>query len=591
MYILGLSFDYHDSAAALLHDGVVIAAAEEERLSRVKHDSSIPARSASFCMDQAAITSEDLSAVIFYEKTYLKLERIIETIAKMDHSAQSALKAVTEAWINGEKFDPKERISCLLKVPQNKIFAVQHHESHAAASFFSSPFEKATIITVDGVGEYETLTVSIGSANSIEKLYAAKLPHSIGLLYSAFTAFLGFEVNEGEYKVMGMAGFGQPVYKKQTDKLVSKLNNGLFEIDQNYFEFGMAASVPYNASFIGLFGSPRTAEDKFVIDKNSVVANFKGTVEQRSRHYANIAASIQSTTEDLLLHVAKYAITYTGINNLCLSGGVALNSVANNRLQRELGVNLYVQPAAGDAGGALGAALHYHHRLPHAKRSPPLTSPYLGRRSPDQEIAGVINRLQPRHWRLCDNEDVLIRSVAGLLANGQVVGWCQGRFEWGPRALGNRSILADPRSKQMQDIVNTKIKYREPFRPFAPAVLKEYAHDYFDISPAIGLSSPEFFMLSVGRVKKDKLKIIPAVTHFDGTARVQVVSMETNPLFYKLISAFMGLTGVPVLLNTSFNLRGEAMVGDAYDAIETFGLSEMDAVAIELYLLHKSSIV
>jgi len=575
MFTLGLSFDYHDSAAVLLRDGIVVAAAEEERFSRLKHDSSFPHRAVKFCLSQAGITASDILAAVYYEKTYLKLERIIDSFLSIPDGTSDKLDELIEVWTRQRKFDVYDRIS-ELGIPRDRISSVNHHVSHAASAFFCSPFEKATVVTLDGAGEYDALTVSLGDGTVLRQLHTQALPHSVGLLYSAFTAFLGFEVNEGEYKVMGMAGFGEPRFVERIMGLVTLLPDGDFSIDQSYFEFLSPGAVPYTPRFTDLLGPSRVPESPF------------DPRETASRHYADIAASIQRVVEEIILHVIRGAVARTGNKNVCIAGGVGLNSMANSRIIRELGYPLYVHPAAGDSGGALGAALFHHHSRPGAKRSPPLTSVYLGAAQSDADIQETFARFAPRLVTTLEDDRAMIEVVAGLLAQGAVVGWSQGAFEWGPRALGNRSILADPRSVDMQLTVNTKIKFREPFRPFAPAILAEYAHDYFDIPHDIGPSSPEMFMLAVAHVRPDKINLIPAVTHVDGTARVQVVSEHSNPIFYRLIHRFAELTGVPVLLNTSLNLRGEAMAANTYDAMDTFYWSEMDAVAIGRHLLHKA---
>ncbi|MBX9634292.1 MAG: hypothetical protein K2X44_04855, partial [Magnetospirillum sp.] len=571
---LGLSFDYHDAAAALLRDGIVIAAAEEERFSRIKHDSGFPHKAVAFCLERAGITAADLDAAVYYEKTYLKLERILDSFLSMPSGVDDRLNELVGLWTGHRKFDVLERIR-ELGIPGDRIFSVPHHVSHAASTFFCSPFDRATVITMDGAGEFDALTLSVGEGKDIRQIHSQSLPHSLGLLYSAFTAFLGFEVNEGEYKVMGMAGFGEPRFADQIKTLITLLPDGGFEIDQSYFEFLCPGEVPYSPRFIQLFGAPRQPESPF------------DPRDPDSRHYADMAASIQRVVEDIILHVVRIAVSRTGIANVCIAGGVGLNSMANARILRELKLPLYVHPAAGDAGGALGAALSHYHSLPAARRSPPLVDAYLGAVQSDAHIQATFDRFRPRWVTRLEDDQALVDQVARLLADGAVVGWSQGCFEWGPRALGNRSILADPRPADMQLTVNTKIKYREPFRPFAPAVLVEHAHDFFDIPYEIGPSSPEMFMLAVARVRPEKASLIPAVTHVDGSARVQVVSERSNPLFYRLIHRFAELTGVPVLLNTSFNLRGEAMAANAYDAMETFYWSEMDAVAIGRHLLRK----
>lgn len=573
MLILGLSFDYHDASAALLRDGQVVAAADEERFSRRKHDSRFPHRAIRFCLDQGGIDAGDLDAVVFYERTFLKLERVVGGF--LDAAApEQRLEALIDAWVEGRKFDPLLRIA-ELGVAADRIHSVPHHASHAAAAFYCSPFRRSAVLTLDGAGEFETMTMWSGDECQLTQVHSQALPHSLGLFYSAFTAYLGFEVNEGEYKVMGMAGFGQPRFADSIRALVRLEPDGGFVIDQDCFHFIDPGEVPFSPRMVEIFGPARPPGAAF------------DPRDPDCRRFADIAASLQRVTEEVILHAAAAAARRIGCRNLCVAGGVGLNSLANARIQRELGLELYVHPAAGDSGGALGAALFHHHRQPGARRTAPLTAPYLGHAPDEAEIVDTFRRFRPRHVRGFDSDDELLDAVAGLLADGKVVGWSQGRFEWGPRALGARSILADPRRAEMQTVVNTKIKYREPFRPFAPAVLAEHASDYFDIPHPVGPSSPEMFMLAVARVRPERAGVLPAVTHVDGTARVQVVSAQSNPLFHALITRFHRLTGVPVVLNTSFNLKGEAMAGDAYDALDTFSWSEMDAVAIGRHLLRK----
>lgn len=576
MYILGLSSDYHDASAALLKDGVVIAAADEERFSRTKHDSGFPQRAIEFCLAQGGITAADLDAVVFYEQTLLKLERVLETFL-VSPQAETRLPALIDSWVGGRKFDLVQRLVELGAAPE-RVHAVTHHASHAAVAFYCSPFSRAAVVVLDGAGEYETMTQWVGDGTTLSQIHSQSLPHSLGLFYSAFTAFLGFEVNEGEYKVMGMAGFGQPVFADSIRALIRLEDGGGFAIAQDCFRFLDPGDVPFTAEMERRFGSPRPPDAPF------------DPADPTCRCYADLAASLQLVTEEVILHVVAGAVARTGLTDVCIAGGVGLNSLANARVRRELGVRLYVPPAAGDSGAAVGAALLHHHRQPGVQRCPPLLNPYLGGAESEDAIQASFHRFRPHNVTSFASSEALVEPVAALLAAGKVVGWSQGRFEWGPRALGNRSILADPRRAEMQYTVNTKIKYREPFRPFAPAVLAEHAATYFELPDDIGPSSPEMFMLAVARVRPDMAGRIQAVTHVDGTARVQVVSRQSNPLFYALIERFYQLTGVPVLLNTSFNLRGEAMAANTYDALDTYTWSDMDAVAIGRHLLRKEPV-
>ena len=572
-----MSFDYHDAAAALLRDGVVVAAAEEERFSRRKHDHRFPARAIAFCLRRAGVTAEQIDAVAFYEKPFLKFDRIVRSglHALARGRSNDYLSQVLDNWVRERKFDARRRICDHVGLAAERVFAMPHHAAHASAAFFCSPFDRATVVTMDGAGEYETATISEAHDLTITPLYGQSLPHSLGLFYSALTAFLGFEVNEGEYKVMGMAGFGRPRHLDVMRGLIRTTDVGLFTVDQDYFEFESPGDLPYTARLCELLGEPRVPESPFDVG------------EPASRHYADIAASVQARTEEVILHVVRHATEVTGIRNVCVAGGVGLNSLANARIQRELGCELYVHPAAGDSGAALGAALHQYHARLRQPRRRALTDVYLGDEYREEEVVAECRRHAVTGWRRCADDDSLVNEVADRLVGGGVVGWMQGRFEWGPRALGNRSILANPMRRDMQAVVNLRIKFREPFRPFAPSVLAEHAHEYFELPDSIAPSAPEHFMLAVARVREEKRGVIPAVTHHDGTARVQIVRRETNPLYYRLIEAFGQRTGVPVVLNTSFNLRGEAMVNSPYDALETFYWSDMDALAMGRILLDK----
>lgn len=588
MNILGLSFDYHDSAAALVQNGKIVAAAQEERFSRIKNDHSFPSASIKFCLKRAGILASGVDAVIYYEKPILKFDRIVSSALKRycGREAGVYLYQTAQDWFQHKKFDVESRISEFMGIAADRIHLLGHHESHAAAAFYCSPFQESTIVTIDAVGEYETATVSIGRGNEIEKLYSVELPYSIGLFYSAFTAFLGFEVNEGEYKVMGLAGFGRPVYKDKIEKLIEKTSEGMFKLKEEYFEFLAPEQCLYTQKLIHEFGPPRKPESDFLFPTPGV-AVASGSRESESLYYADIACSLQKCVEDVILHVVKSAIEITGVRDVSMAGGVALNSVANGRLQKELNCRLYVQPAAGDAGSALGSALHYYHTSKAVPRINPFTNMYLGEEYSNSETKQVLEKHNLTSYVFFENIDDLIADVAAKLENGAVVGWMQGRFEWGPRALGNRSILANPLRAEMKEIVNRKIKFREPFRPFAPSVLAEHALEYFEIPTPHSNTSPEYFMLAVGGVKPEKRAVIPAVTHADGTARVHLVTETENPLYYRLIQAFGDRTGIPMVMNTSFNLRGEPIVNTPFEALRTFSWSDMDFLAIGNYLVMK----
>jgi len=591
MNILGLSFDYHDSAAAILADGVVVAAAEEERFSRWKHDNRFPNKAIKFCLELSGLTTSALDRIVFYENTLLKLSRITHSLVIEDHKCRSNFEYLMRTWNSAGKFFPKERISELVNVPIEQVSSVDHHEAHAASAFYCSPFEEAVVVTIDGVGEFETATISNGNASGIEKLFSINYPHSVGLFYSAFTAFLGFEVNEGEYKVMGLAAYGEPVFANKVRSLFRLLPNGSFELDQDYFQFDLPIALPFSSKLVELFGPPCTPGSTFSFNfdngNGKVNSTHDKTLDKLNTHYANIAASVQLCTEEIVVHMVRGAMENTGKTNICLAGGVALNSLANARIQRDLDCSLYVQPAAGDSGGAIGAAQSYYHKTAKRPVRQSLTNPYLGKAYVAKDIERVIerHRLKPR---LFNSLEEIIDETASLLAKGNVVGWMQGRFEWGPRALGNRSILANPTISSMKGIVNEKIKNREPFRPFAPSVIEEQAGEYFDIPDGLVAESPQRFMLAVNNVRPDKKRLLPAVTHHDGTARVHLVSREANPLYYQLIEAFAEITNVPVLMNTSLNLNGEAIANSPYDAIQTFYWSGMDYLVIGNFMFDKN---
>ena len=582
--VLGLSFDYHDSAAALVVDGCVIAAAQEERFSRVKNDATYPRNAIEFCLRHAQIMPCDLEAVVFYEKPARKLERIItHSLAHFPRSTEYLCNTM-KTWALQRKYAVNDRIAEELAISNTKIYFLDHHLSHAASAFCCSPYDEATIVTVDGVGEYETSTVSHATEASIIKLASTSTPHSIGLLYSAVTAFLGFRVNEDEYKVMGMAGFGTPRYADFFKSLINLKSNGSFTLKQDYFNFTFPQTVPYTLKLIEEFGEPRTYDSPFVWQSSDPA---DAPIVAKNQHYANIAASIQRCVEDFMIELCSWSIKKTGVPAICLAGGVALNGLANGRIKKELDCRLYVQPAAGDAGGALGAALyHSQYRLgiPSIK---PLINPYLGSTFDEESILLAAQEFALSPSIIFDSDDQLIDTVVNLLSKSMVIGWCHGRFEWGPRALGARSILANPQHPEMQRIVNEKIKFREPFRPFAPSVIEEEASRFFDFDSLDSSVDPEYFMLSVCRVREKYSKSLPAITHVDGTARVQLVSRVTNPLYYRLIKQFGQLHGIPILLNTSFNLRGEPIVNSPRDAFKTYSWCDMDGLVLGNYLFLK----
>jgi carbamoyltransferase len=590
MYILGISCFFHDAAAALLKDGVLVAAAEEERFTRKKHDFEFPTNAIEYVLESEGITSDDLDHVVFFEKPFAKFERILMSSLQTFPRAMPVFREAMVTWLL-DKLWVSALISERLKVPRDKVLFSEHHLSHAASAFFCSPFEDAAVLTVDGVGEWATATMGVAKGNEIRLTREIRFPHSLGLLYSTFTAFLGFEVNEGEYKVMGMAPYGVPRYVDEVRKLVQTAADGSFRLNMEYFAFHRSTRTPWTRKFLDLFGKPRPTSDKFFTESSGYPSYFGPRpvdyAEQaaRNQHYADVAASVQTATEDLLIHMARALQRETGAKRLCMAGGVGLNSVANWKILRKTGFEeLYVQPAAGDSGGAVGAALYAYHALLGKPRCFTMEHAFWGQAHGEGDVRAFLDRENIPYERL-DPDRVADRTVEGLV-DGQVVGWFQERFEWGPRALGHRSILADPRRSDMKDIVNTKIKFREPYRPFAPSVLNEAVHEYFD-APGVERQYPARFMLLVVDVKPEKHDVIPAVTHVDGTGRLQTVVREGNPVYYDLISKFGQATGVPIVLNTSFNLRGEPIVNTPQEAYSTFARSEMDMLVLGNCIVRK----
>jgi carbamoyltransferase len=596
MYILGISCYYHDAAAALLQDGVLIAAAEEERFTRVKHDYSFPSHAIEFCLRQAGITGHDLDYVVFYEKPLLKFERILMTTLQTFPQSWAVFRESMITWFN-DKLWIKGHILTKLDIPNEKLLFVEHHLSHAASAFFCAPYDEAAILTIDGVGEWTTATVGKATAdwdgqgrNHIELFGEVKFPHSLGLLYSAFTAFLGFQVNEGEYKVMGMAPYGQPTRVEDVYKLFEVGNDGSFRMNMEYFSFHHSTSKTFNGNFTKVFGEPRVHESDFYTPTTHPKKDhpqWDEATANRNQHYANIAASIQYVTEETMLKMANYAYERTGLKRLCMAGGVALNSVANGRILRETPFeDVYIQPAAGDSGGALGAALYAYHVLLGQPRKFVMEHAYWGQAYAPEEVKSAIEATGRPYQRVEDPERRAEMMVDDMLT-GKVIGLFQDRFEWGPRALGNRSILADPRRAEMKGIVNARIKFREPFRPFAPVILEERASEYYADIDDPARNFPLRYMLMVCHTKNGSGDKIQAVTHEGGTGRVQTVRRETNPLYYRTIELFGQATGVPVLLNTSFNLRGEPIVTTPANALNTFGNSDIDTLYVNDFIVRK----
>lgn len=590
MYILGVSCFYHDAAAALLKDGEVIAAAQEERFSRKKHDSGFPHMAIEFCLKEAGITGQDLDYVVFYEKPLVKFVRILQTALATFPQSWANWREAIPTWII-QKLWIKNYLFRETGVSPDKVLFCDHHLAHAASAFFASPFTEAAVLTVDGVGEWTTTTLGTAKGsfdgsvpNEINLFAEQRFPHSIGLLYSAFTAWLGFKVNNGEYKVMGMAPYGTPKYVDKVYQTIHVNDDGSFKLNMDYFAFHRSHKSSISKKFIELFGEPRVAESEFfTAETDPDKAGLPET--EKNQYYADVAASIQLVTEDLLLKILHHLHTQTGMKNVVMAGGVALNSKANYRLLFETPFEeIFIQPAAGDDGGALGAALWAYHMVLEKPRKYVMTHPYYGSGYSDNEIQAFL-QAKGVNYESFEDDNQLIETVAEAITQGKVVGWFQGRFEWGPRALGNRSILADPTRNEMKEVVNAKIKFREPFRPFAPVVMAEHAEEYFEF-PEIAKHTGPRYMLMVAPVKPDKQIKIPATTH-GGTGRLQWVDRETNQRYYDLIKAFYKRTGVPVLLNTSFNLRGEPIVTTPENAYNTFSASEIDLLVLGSYLVRK----
>jgi carbamoyltransferase len=589
--ILGLSAFYHDSAAALVVDGHLVAAAQEERFTRRKHDASFPQHAASYCLQEAGLTPRDLDAVAFYEKPLAKFDRLLETYLSFAPRGFRSFLAAMPQWLNTKLHLPRVIRRGLRGRCRAPLLFLDHHEAHAASAFLPSPFEEAAILTLDGVGEWATSTFGVGRGNRIELGEELRFPHSLGLLYAAFTSYTGFKVNSGEYKVMSLAPYGQPIYKDVIlRRLLDLKADGSFRLNQSYFRYchGLTMTSP---RFHRLFGGPPRLPES--------------PLRQRD---LDLAASIQAVTEEIVLRMAGHVYRRTSQKNLVLAGGVALNCVANGRLLREGPFeSLWIQPTAGDAGGALGAALFTWHQLLERPRLPQpedaQQGSFLGPRFTDPEIAEYLHGVEALSHRY-GSEEELLDAVAELLAAGKVVGWFHGRMEFGPRALGARSILADPRDPGMHELLNCKIKFRESFRPFAPCVLQEKASDYFDLPP--GMNSP-YMLFTAPVAARQRLaqpghcswdghglglwhtprSSIPAVTHIDFSARVQTVDASRHGRLYRLLRRFSERTGCPVLVNTSFNVRGEPIVCTPAEAYRCFLNTDLDAVVLENHLLLK----
>ena len=590
--ILGISAFYHDSAAAMIVDGKIVAAAQEERFSRKKHDPRYPYNAIKYVLEESKYNLNDIDHIVFFEKPFLKFERLLETYMAFAPRGFKSFSLSMPIWLR-EKLFQKKFLFDKLKEQDKKFDAIskikfsEHHYSHAASAFYPSPFEEAIILTLDGVGEWATTTVAVGKRNRLEMIKEIHFPHSLGLLYSAFTYYTGFKVNSGEYKLMGLAPYGIPRFKDLIfEKLLDLKEDGSFKLDMQYFSYATGLTMTNN-KFSKLFGQPVRDPKKDLL----------------TQFHMDIASSIQAVTEEIVLKITKNILLNYKIKNLCLAGGVALNCVANGKIQKEkIFENIWIQPAAGDAGGSLGAALAYwHHELekPRIEFKDNMQGSYLGPKFENDFIEQELKSLNANYKKY--SKDEVISLTAKELADEKTVGWFQGRMEFGPRALGGRSILADPRSEKMQKELNLKIKFRESFRPFAPSVLIEDVNDWFE------LNSDSPYMLLVAEVKKDKqismkaedkklfgidkLNVkrssIPAITHVDYSARVQTVHKETNPRYYDLINEFKNNTNCPVLVNTSFNVRGEPIVCSIADAFNCFMGTNLDILVIEDFILYK----
>ena len=594
MYILGISAFYHDSAACLLKDGEIIAAVQEERFTRKKHDAGFPHHAILYCLKEAQITSEKIDHVVFYEKPFVKFERLLETYLAFAPRGFTSFAMAMPAWIKDKLFQKSTLVKELKSILgeevnwHEKLLFSEHHLSHAASAFYPSPFESAAVLTLDGVGECTTTSVAVGKGNDLKVVKEIHFPHSLGLLYSAFTYYTGFKVNSGEYKVMGLAPYGEPRYADLIrEKLITVAEDGSFQLDMSYFDYATGLTMT-NKKFDALFGGPpRTSETNL------------------TQREMDLAASVQKVTEDIVVLIAKGIAKETGERNLCLAGGVALNCVANGILFRaNIFENIWIQPAAGDAGGALGAALsawylHYNSQRKAPSQGDAMKGAYLGPEFSNSEIEAEL-KLCGATFRKC-SEVELIEKVATALADEKAVGWMQGRMEFGPRALGGRSIIADPRSPVMQKQLNLKVKYRESFRPFAPSVLREDLAEWFEHET----DSPYMLLVADVQIDKrlpmtgeqeglfgvEKLNVprssVPAITHIDYSARIQTVHSDTNPRYHAVISKFKEKTGCPLVVNTSFNVRGEPIICTPTDAFKCFMGTGLDVLAVGNYLLIK----
>lgn len=560
-FILGISCYYHDAAACLVHDGLVAAAAEEERFNRDKHHSGFPHHAIRYCLNLARINASQLDYVVFYEKPFVKFNRILETYISQWPRSFGSFRRAIPLWLKN-RLNMRKHISRELDIEEDKIFFGNHHLSHAASAFLASPFEEAAILTVDGVGEWTTTTIGYGKGSQIRIDKEMKFPHSIGLLYSAITSYLGFRVNDAEWKVMGLAPYGEPKYVDKFLDIVDIKEDGSFRLNMKYFSYHYSPKKTINRRFENHFGRPQRQSDQEI-----------------DQFYTDIAASGQKVVEDLIVKIASNMYKTYNTDNLTIAGGVGLNSVANWRIIQKTGFkDIFIQPASGDSGGSLGAALGFYNLTLGRPRKYRMEHALLGPEYTDEEIQGVLDS-NGANYRKISSEEQLVEETAKMLANNKVIGWFQGRMEFGPRALGNRSILANPKNPDMKEILNSKVKFREKFRPFAPSVTQEEASTYFDIF----IDAP--YMLLIPDVYPEKRNLLPAITHVDGTARIQMVNKETNPRYHKLLNAFKKTAGVPILLNTSFNVRGEPIVMNPADAYSCFMRTGIDALVIGNFIL------
>jgi len=593
MQILGLSAYYHDSAAALLADGRIVAAAQEERFTRRKHDARFPEHALRYCLEAGGLTLADLDCVVFYDKPFLKFERLLETYLSFAPRGFQSFRMAMPVWLREKLFQKDLLRKALHAIEpgfdwQHRLLFAEHHLSHAASAFFPSPFEEAVVLTMDGVGEWATTSAALGTGKDLEIIKEIHFPHSLGLLYSAFTYYTGFKVNSGEYKLMGLAPYGEPRFRQRIlDHLIDVKDDGSFRLDQSYFNYCTGLTMT-GERFHALFGEPP-----------------RGPEQRLTAFHMDIAASIQAVTEEVVLRLTRALAAETGRRNLCLAGGVALNCVANGKVLRDGRFDkVWVQPAAGDAGGALGAALCAHHLYRGQSRAvngalDAMQGSYLGPEFTQEEVQVRLDAAGARYAVLDDA--ALLEAAASALAEGKAVGWFQGRMEFGPRALGGRSILGDPRSPQMQKTLNLKVKYRESFRPFAPSVLREHVGEWFEldadspymlmVAPIRGERRREMTGEEQARFGIDKLNVvrsqIPAVTHVDYSARVQTVHRESNPRYHALLTRFHALTGCPVLVNTSFNVRGEPIVCTPEDAFRCFMGTDIEMLFVGNCMLRK----